>query len=311
VFSRLRDDPFAAEYDVARSLKKVLLLHDWIEEVRTKDLERTYRVWAGTIGRIGEEFSWLADGLAAITSAVGWTESHRRQVGAIADRLVHGIRADAVGLAPVRVRGLGRVYLRRLVDAGLASEEALKCQSPDELRKVIGNRRVATSLWESLHEPKEDRPYSVAGDAPEISQTRAAEPSVVYEPPLLRIDLVQHRLHYRDFEIPTKPPGNLQPQLFRALAVLALHPGEPIGMARMAEEMFKLGGISRKPVAPEQRDLRYRIVRTLRGALTPHGVKAAEVEALVENLAGVGLRLVTPGRIEVTGSRPIQQSIRA
>ena len=36
-------------------------------------------------------------------------------------------------------------------------------------------------------------------------------------------------------------------------------------------------------------------------------VDAAEVEALIENLAGIGLRLVVPGGVVVTGAPPIRK----
>ncbi|MDI7269331.1 MAG: hypothetical protein QME96_15180, partial [Myxococcota bacterium] len=66
VFERLAADQGAVEYDAAKALKKALFLGEWIGEVRTKEIERRYRVWAGSLRRVGEEYAWLVEALASI-----------------------------------------------------------------------------------------------------------------------------------------------------------------------------------------------------------------------------------------------------
>ena len=62
---------------------------------------------------------------------------------------------------------------------------------------------------------------------------------------------------------------------------------------------------------PEQRELRYRIVRALRTA-TKGRVPAAEIEELIESVPKMGLRLRAPGRVEIVGvEAPDQPSRRA
>lgn len=75
VFEQLAVNQDALDYDTAKALKKALFLGDWIEEVRTKDIERRYQVWAGALRRVGEEYAWLVEALAAVAQACGWPEA--------------------------------------------------------------------------------------------------------------------------------------------------------------------------------------------------------------------------------------------
>ena len=81
------------------------------------------------------------------------------------------------------------------------------------------------------------------------------------------VDLREHRVSYLGHPIPTRPPHNLQRQPLLALAVLAAHNGEVVSMAELAQGMFELGGLRKKPVAPDARDLRYKLLRVFRRAL--------------------------------------------
>jgi len=94
------------------------------------------------------------------------------------------------------------------------------------------------------------------------------------------------------------PPNNIQRQPLLALAVLAGRPGEVLTMAELAEGMFSLGALRKKPVAPDARDLRYKLLRPFKKALRK-GVAAEEIERLVESVPAVGLRLNLPGRAAV------------
>jgi hypothetical protein len=69
-------------------------------------------------------------------------------------------------------------------------------------------------------------------------------------------------------------------------------------MSEMAAEMQKLGRSGRRVVAPELRELRYRVIRPFRRALADV-VPANEIESLLENVPGTGLRLNAPGGARV------------
>ena len=64
--------------------------------------------------------------------------------------------------------------------------------------------------------------------------------------------------------------------------------GDTVSMARLAEEMFELGGLRRKPVAPYAGDIRYRILRPFKKHLAD-GFTREEMDGLVKSVPGVGL----------------------
>lgn len=278
--------------------------------MRTKDIERRFHVGAGSLRRVGEEYTWLVEALGAIAQACGWPEARRQELDELSDRLVHGVRSDALVLARLRSRGLGRVLIRRLAAAGYASPDAVRAAGADVVRKAINHRRAFAALWAKLNEqaaPTAPARYPTATDQP-APVLMAAEPVAAYgadgaEPPagpgpVLVVNLCEHRVIYRGRDIPTRPPNNIQRQPFLALAVLAGRPGGVVTMAEIAEGMFKLGSLRKRPVAPDARDLRYKLLRPFKKALND-GVSSADVERLIESFPGVGLRLNVDGKARV------------
>jgi len=140
-----------------------------------------------------------------------------------------------------------------------------------------------------------------AAPAPEpVTNTPTIVPTVV---PILVVDLVERRVAYRGIDIPTRPPRNLQKQPLLALASLATHAGQAVAVADLAREMERVGGLGRRLVAPEARDLRYKMLSPFRYALQSTQVPRGEVDRLIETVAGVGLRLNAPGAVLVIASR--------
>jgi hypothetical protein len=115
--------------------------------------------------------------------------------------------------------------------------------------------------------------------------------------------LKANRVVYRGHEIPTRPPNNLQRQPLLALAVLASRPGEAVSMVELADEMHRLGGLRKRPTAPDARDFRYRMLRPFKKALASSNIDEAEIDALIESIHG-RLRLRSLGSVSVvTGQR--------
>jgi hypothetical protein len=167
------------------------------------------------------------------------------------------------------------------------------------VRKALNHRGAFAALWARIAEQRPEAapvPYPVDAAAPVLM---AAEPIAAYgaaaieaEPPApqLVVDLRERRVTYRGRAIPTKPPNNLQRQPLLALAVLAGRAGQVVTMAEIAEGMFKLGGLRKRPVAPDAKDLRYKLQRPFKRALAGTELEA-DVAQLFETLPGVGLRL--------------------
>jgi len=135
------------------------------------------------------------------------------EIGTLSERLVHGVRSDALSIARLRVRGLGRALIRRLLRAGLADPDALREASEDVVRRALNHRGAFARLREKLQSdtpPAEPQRYPVVADAGHLM---AAEPIAPYgeevpaEPPapLLIVNLRERRVTYRGHEIPTRP----------------------------------------------------------------------------------------------------------
>jgi hypothetical protein len=337
LFEKIAFDQSCIEFETARAYKKALLLCDWIDEVKTGELERRYRVWAGAVRRLGEEFAWLVDAAAAIVGALGWADHRVTEVAVLAERLLFGTRPDALPIARLRVAGLGRQLVRRMVDGGIVDEATARATDREHLRRVVNHRRAFAALCARLDggDPKDESevyrqaaaplllvaeevgvpaaPAASVADASPISATpappaRAAaekskDPASLAvadwspESATLVVDLREHRVVYRGHPIPTRPPHNLQRQPLLALAVLATRNGEVVSMAELAQGMFELGGLRRKPVAPDARDLRYKMLRAFRRALEGK-VSAREIDRVVESLPS-GMRMNIAGRVVV------------
>ena len=304
VFAALLMDLQSLEYDATKAIKKTLLMADWIDEIRTQDLESHYHIWAGAVRRTGEELGWLVDALAGIARASGWTEARSATLDVLADRLAHGVKPDVLPLARLRARGVGRALLRRLVDGGFPDPDALRAAGRDAVAGVLKHKAAMTSLWATVAAVEVVEGSRPADPAPRaalaVGAGRLADAPPDDEPPgpSLIVDLTSLQVTYRGHAIPTRPPHHLQRQSVLALAVLAGRPGKVVTMSELASEMQKLGRSSKRVVAPELREIRYKVIRPFRRALAGV-VPANEIENLFENVPGTGLRLNASGGARV------------
>jgi hypothetical protein len=312
VFAGLAQSRWAPEYNAAKAYKKALMLRDWIEEVETREIEERYQVWAGTIRRIGEEFSWIIEALSAIAIACDWTAEQASELESLSNRLLFGVRADAVPLARLRIRGLGRGLLRRLARAGFGDVESIREAGPELVRKALNHSGVFERLWAKVTHVKKAKPSPYPQKAqPEVlmaaEPTRPTKPAkstkqpkqtqtASEEEPVLVVDLKAHSVRYRGHALPDRPPNHLQRQLFLALAVLASKPTQAIGMNELADEMLRIGELKKRPVAPDARDLRYRVLRALKKALSDTQISAKELNGLIDCVQGQ-LRLGTSSAV--------------
>jgi hypothetical protein len=67
--------------------------------------------------------------------------------------------------------------------------------------------------------------------------------------------------------------------------------------------MFKLGDLRKRPVAPDAKDLRYKLQRPFKRALAGTELET-DVAYLFETMPDCGLRLNVDGATQVIGGRP-------
>jgi hypothetical protein len=76
------DEVFSLEENL--SFKKTLLLYDWITGIKNvKTIEQEYNLYQGSICRLGEGFSWLADSLSAIAENSNWKNKRKEDLNQI------------------------------------------------------------------------------------------------------------------------------------------------------------------------------------------------------------------------------------
>jgi helicase len=307
LFRRFADDRWAAELDEAKACKKTAFLMDWIDELPTRDIEERYSVWAGAVRRVADEYGWLAQALAEVCRASRWPAAAVGAIVELGDRLVHGVRADALPLLRTigrgEIRPLARTVAGRLRARGLLDPEALREAGADAAREAFGRRGVFESFWARLVPPSQPAaaPATVqsevaGGGEPDAELAEHDRPEADIDRSLV-IELRRRRVTFGGVDIPTAPPNHLQRQAFGVLAVLARHAGHPVSEAEIAGELQAMGFTLKRSVLSDLRDLRYKILRPFRLRLRglPTG---AEIDRLVATIPG-GLRLDAPGAVIV------------
>lgn len=128
------------ELHTSLAIKNVLLMHDWINGKEWKELEEEYGILAGSIQKIGEGFSWLADTLAALTAQFNWKEERTldlEKIQQLSARLIAGINPEGLPLAKLQIPGLTRGYISRLMQEGYDRPSCLEELSEQQLAELL------------------------------------------------------------------------------------------------------------------------------------------------------------------------------
>src|SRR5712692_3976936 len=136
-------------FEQERAVKKALILYQWISSIPTREIEEAHGLFLGAIKKMGEEFSWLIEAISTLAKAEGWPEQVIKKMDLLGERLSFGVGPKGLELAKLRIRGLGRGFISRLVQDGYDSPKALSQLSVDELEKLVPPdlaRRVAKKL---------------------------------------------------------------------------------------------------------------------------------------------------------------------
>lgn len=169
-----------------RAVKKALMLNQWISTRETREIEEGYEVFSGAIKRVGEDFSWLAETLASLAKEVGWDTRGMNRITTLSQRLIYGVTEKGLALSKIRIRGLGRTYINRLIAQGFDTPEAIADLPLAELEKHLP-RHLAERLYRHFHreyEKKEETveqeklPMAAEGRAAPVKNQLAAAPAM-------------------------------------------------------------------------------------------------------------------------------------
>ncbi len=157
-----------------RAVKKALMMNRWISPAETKEIENSYEVFSGAIKRVGEDFSWLAETLAALAREIRWDPRAIARIEHLSQRLIYGVTEKGLALSQIRLRGLGRTYINRLIAEGYDTPEALAELPLTELERLLP-KHLAERLYRQFHpdfQKQED-----ARDQAAITEIREASDS--------------------------------------------------------------------------------------------------------------------------------------
>ncbi|MDP2267623.1 MAG: hypothetical protein Q8K46_00495, partial [Deltaproteobacteria bacterium] len=148
-----------------RAVKKALMLNQWISSRETKEIEEGYEVFSGAIKRVGEDFSWLAETLASLAKEVGWDTRGINRITTLSQRLIYGVTEKGVALSRIRIRGLVRTYINRLLVQGYDTPEAIADLLLDELERHLP-KHLAERLYHHFHRQYEKKAETVEKEKP-------------------------------------------------------------------------------------------------------------------------------------------------
>lgn len=256
---------------------------DWTAGVPTRIVEEKYDLMAGALATAAEAMARVVFSAAAIARTVGSGHPVASPLAELAERMMAGVRADALPLARLRVPGLSRDRVNALAREGLADPERIDAMSEKHLVRHL-EPEVAQMLKSACHAwLRRSRLSRLPGLLPapggEPSGGRKDEPAGATPTP-----------RQVKIEIDPQSPGfvraggreiQLPPLGFDLLMALAERPGEVVTRQALYHRLWPEGG-------PEDQQLdahRRRLIGRLRPALGNDAVRVAEV------VRGIGFRL--------------------
>ena len=264
------------QYEQERALKKALVLYHWISPAPTKEIEEAHHLFFGAIKKMGEEFSWLVEAISTLAKAEGWPEQVTNKMNLLGQRLSFGVDPVGLEIAKLRIPGLGRGYIARLVKNGYDSSKALA--------------QVA----------QEDLEHFLPGDiAKRIVKKFTRVPTVTRENPGTRKDQIepetvplQRKISDAIIVVDGKHPGTIEfrgenvkltSKQFSLLAALAESPGKCVSYDAIYKKLWG------DDVAVEMQQISYHKAQLLKKI--HRAVPKSNVKALITPVSGEGIVL--------------------
>ncbi len=133
------------EYDLwVKAYVHARMLLDWVSEKPVDEITGVYGVGPGDIYSAKETMAWITGALSRVASAADLRD-HAEGLEKLSLRLEHGVREDALEL--IRIRGIGRVRARLLINNGIRSLRDLASAPLEKLVSIPGiGERLALEI---------------------------------------------------------------------------------------------------------------------------------------------------------------------
>ena len=254
------------------SIKKAVFLYDWMGEKEIRRLEEEHKIYGGSIRKLGEEFSWLADALGGVAESLGWDGDNKRGSGkdaksvlteedkikkdnlgkikVLSERLGWGVEEEGLGLARLHIPGLGRSYIGTLLREGYDDRKCLEQLSVGELAKIVPERlagRIKRKFFAETCKEENVKERGLLDDSPVRKDTEDREvtegrhkvcPYMQDDSRRLTtiLEIDQHRpdrIIFEGKEVKVTAIG------FSLIYLLAQHRGEVVGYEEILKELWK------------------------------------------------------------------------
>jgi hypothetical protein len=264
------------QYEQERALKKALVLYHWISSAPTKEIEEAHHLFVGAIKRMGEEFSWLVEAIATLAKAEGWPEQVTNKMNLLGQRLSFGVDPIGLEIAKLRIPGLGRGYIARLVKNGYDSSKALAQVTQEDLEHFLP-RDIAHKVVKKF-----TRVPTVTRENPGPRKNQI-EPEIV---PL------QRKISDAILVVDGKHPGTIEfrgenvrltSKQFSLLAALAESPGKCVSYDAIYKKLWG------DDVAVEMQQISYHKAQLLKKI--HRAAPKSNVKALITPVSGEGIVL--------------------
>jgi replicative superfamily II helicase len=121
----------------AYKTKHIRPLERWIQGLDTPPLERDHESYCGNLATIAEGMSLIIDAASLISQSMGMPKPLQDRLSILSERLLFGVEEKGLELARLRVRGLGRAGIQKLLSEGLGTREAIRETSLKRLAVMI------------------------------------------------------------------------------------------------------------------------------------------------------------------------------
>jgi helicase len=146
--------------DFLKSIKMTMMFEEWINEASEDEILAKFKVAPGELRTRLKNADWLLYSLHELTLLLGMKEV-LKEIRKVRIRLMYGVREELLPL--VKLKNIGRVRARKLVNSGLNSFEDLR-KIPVESLSVIIGRKAAMSVKNQLEgkpETKDEKQSSL------------------------------------------------------------------------------------------------------------------------------------------------------
>lgn len=259
------------------SMKKALILNEWIGPAETYLIEKRFGIMAGSMGKLAEHFTWLILSAASLAQSLGKSGDLSDSLYILADRISAGLEEEAVGLARLRVQGLERSHRRSLMREGYDTFSSLKDADPERLRSILPPA-LADAVMEAVGISSSENNEKNAKNEKSKDFSNEKETSSVDESEIfLRIRNEEPGMIWISGQ-----PVRLTPLPYQLLLCLAKRPGRLVSYITIDQEVWPDQKVERQQVSFHR--------STLLKSLSP-ALKKKEADNLIKTYFGQGLMI--------------------